>query len=282
MHFGKNMRTYYLILIPILVLFFAFNTFPLINGLIYSFTNSKGYGGFDWVGFRNYADLFTDTRVGNSYLFTFKMAVVGTIVINVLSLILALALNSKIKFKTSLRGLYFIPNILGALVVGYVFNYFFTYILPFLTNTTSILADKGWAWVAVVAVCAWQAIAMNTIIYISGLQTVPQDIYEAGALDGASGWNKFRYLTFPLIMPFFTINMVLSMKNLLMVFDQIMSLTQGGPAQSTETISYLIYNNGLAGGQFGFQSANAVIFFVVIVTISVLQMRFLNSREEQL
>lgn len=282
MHFGKNMRTYYLILIPILVLFFAFNTFPLINGLIYSFTNSKGYGGFDWVGFRNYADLFTDTRVGNSYLFTFKMAVVGTIVINVLSLILALALNSKIKFKTSLRGLYFIPNILGALVVGYVFNYFFTYILPFLTNTTSILADKSWAWVAVVAVCAWQAIAMNTIIYISGLQTVPQDIYEAGALDGASGWNKFRYLTFPLIMPFFTINMVLSMKNLLMVFDQIMSLTQGGPAQSTESISYLIYNNGLAGGQFGFQSANAVIFFVVIVTISVLQMRFLNSREEQL
>ena len=282
MHFGKNMRTYYLILIPILVLFFAFNTFPLINGLVYSFTNSKGYGGFDWIGFRNYADLFTDTRVGNSYLFTFKLAVVGTIVINVLSLILALALNSKIKFKTTLRGLYFVPNILGALVVGYVFNYFFTYILPFLTNTTSILADKGWAWVAVVAVCAWQAIAMNTIIYISGLQTVPQDIYEAGALDGASGWNKFRYLTFPLIMPFFTINMVLSMKNLLMVFDQIMSLTQGGPAQSTESISYLIYNNGLAGGQFGFQSANAVVFFVVIVTISVLQMRFLNSREEQL
>lgn len=282
MHFGKNMRTYYLILIPILVLFFAFNTFPLINGLVYSFTNSKGYGGFDWIGFRNYADLFTDTRVGNSYLFTFKLAVVGTIVINVLSLILALALNSKIKFKTTLRGLYFVPNILGALVVGYVFNYFFTYILPFLTNSTSILADKGWAWVAVVAVCAWQAIAMNTIIYISGLQTVPQDIYEAGALDGASGWNKFRYLTFPLIMPFFTINMVLSMKNLLMVFDQIMSLTQGGPAQSTESISYLIYNNGLAGGQFGFQSANAVIFFVVIVTISVLQMRFLNSREEQL
>ena len=282
MHFGKNMRTYYLILIPILVLFFAFNTFPLINGLVYSFTNSKGYGGFDWIGFRNYADLFTHTRVGNSYLFTFKLAVVGTIVINVLSLILALALNSKIKFKTTLRGLYFVPNILGALVVGYVFNYFFTYILPFFTNTTSILADKGWAWVAVVAVCAWQAIAMNTIIYISGLQTVPQDIYEAGALDGASGWNKFRYLTFPLIMPFFTINMVLSMKNLLMVFDQIMSLTQGGPAQSTESISYLIYNNGLAGGQFGFQSANAVIFFVVIVTISVLQMRFLNSREEQL
>ena len=143
-------------------------------------------------------------------------------------------------------------------------------------------AEREAQWMSLRTVCAGQAIAMHTIIYISVLQTVPQDISEAGALDGASGWNKFRYLTFPLIMPFFTINMVLSMKNLLMVFDQIMSLTQGGPAQSTESISYLIYNNGLAGGQFGFQSANAVIFFVVIVTISVLQMRFLNSREEQL
>ena len=123
---------------------------------------------------------------------------------------------------------------------------------------------------------------MNTIIYISGLQTVPEDVYEAGSLDGATGWNKFRYLTFPLIMPFFTINMVLCMKNFMMVFDQIMALTSGGPAQSTESISFLIYSNGMAGGQFGFQSANAVVFFILIVTISVLQTRFLSSREEQL
>ncbi|MEE1301075.1 MAG: sugar ABC transporter permease, partial [Acutalibacteraceae bacterium] len=107
-------------------------------------------------------------------------------------------------------------------------------------------------------------------------------IYEAGMLDGATGWSKFRHLTFPLIIPFFTINMVLCMKNFLMVFDQIMALTKGGPAQSTESISFLIYNNGMSGGQFGFQSANAVIFFIVIVTISVFQMRFLNSKEEQL
>ena len=159
---------------------------------------------------------------------------------------------------------------------------FFTYILPALTGSTSMLADSRWAWVAIVIVCAWQSIAMNTLIYISGLQTVPEDVYEAGSLDGATGWNQFRYITFPLIMPFFTINMVLSMKNNLMVFDQIMALTKGGPAQSTESISFLIYNNGMSGGQFGFQSANAVIFFIVIVTISVFQMRFLNSREEQL
>ena len=273
-------RTFLLITIPILALFFCFNTLPLIKGVIYSFTNFRGYGEFDWVGIRNYTDLFTDARVGKSYLFTFKLAIVATIVVNVLSLVLALGLNSKIKFKSALRGMYFVPNILGALVVGYIFNYFFTYILPAVVKMMggkgdSILASSKWAWVAIVIVCAWQSVAMNTIIYISGLQTVPEDVYEAGSLDGATGWKKFKNLTFPLILPFFTINMVLCMKNFLMVFDQIMALTKGGPAQSTESISFLIYNNGMAGGQFGFQSANAVVF-------SVLQMNFLGNKEEQL
>ncbi len=280
-------RTFLLITIPILALFFCFNTLPLIKGVIYSFTNFRGYGKFDWVGIRNYTDLFTDARVGKSYLFTFKLAIVATIVVNVLSLVLALGLNSKIKFKSALRGMYFVPNILGALVVGYIFNYFFTYILPAVVKMMggkgdSILASSKWAWVAIVIVCAWQSVAMNTIIYISGLQTVPEDVYEAGSLDGATGWKKFKNLTFPLILPFFTINMVLCMKNFLMVFDQIMALTKGGPAQSTESISFLIYNNGMAGGQFGFQSANAVVFFVVIVVVSVLQMNFLGNKEEQL
>lgn len=280
-------RTFLLITIPILALFFCFNTLPLIKGVIYSFTNFRGYGEFDWVGIRNYTDLFTDARVGKSYLFTFKLAIVATIVVNVLSLVLALGLNSKIKFKSALRGMYFVPNILGALVVGYIFNYFFTYILPAVVKMMggkgdSILASSKWAWVAIVIVCAWQSVAMNTIIYISGLQTVPEDVYEAGSLDGATGWKKFKNLTLPLILPFFTINMVLCMKNFLMVFDQIMALTKGGPAQSTESISFLIYNNGMAGGQFGFQSANAVVFFVVIVVVSVLQMNFLGNKEEQL
>jgi raffinose/stachyose/melibiose transport system permease protein len=147
---------------------------------------------------------------------------------------------------------------------------------------SSILSSTKLAWIAIMIVCAWQAIAMNTIIYISGLQTVPEDVYEAGDLDGATGWKRFRYLTFPLIIPFFSINMVLCIKNFLMVFDQIMALTKGGPAQSTESISYLIYNNGMSGGQFGFQSANAVVFFIVIVIISVVQMKITSQKEEQL
>lgn len=280
-------RTFLLITLPIVALFFTFNTLPLIQGVIYSFTNFRGFGSYDWVGLRNYVDLFHDSRVGSSYLFTFKLAVVTTVIVNVVSLILAMALNSKIKFKSALRGMYFLPNVLGGLVVGYIFNYFFTYILPEFVKMlggdgSSMLADSKTAWIAIALVCAWQSIAMNTIIYISGLQTVPVDVYEAGSLDGATGWAKFRHLTFPLILPFFTINLVLCMKNFLMVFDQIMALTKGGPAQSTESISYLIYNNGMSGGQFGFQSANAVLFFVVIVLISVLQMGFLGKKEEQL
>ncbi|EOS27527.1 MAG: sugar ABC transporter permease [Lachnospiraceae bacterium] len=286
---NERKRTFLLITIPILALFVCFNTIPLIRGVIYSFTNFKGFGSYDWVGLRNYADLFTDARVGKSYLFTFKLAIASTIVVNVISLILALALNGRIRAKSFFRGAYFLPNILGALVVGYIFNYFFTYILPAMgamigseSLSKSILSNPDSAWIGIVIVCAWQAIAMNTIIYISGLQTVPEDVYEAGGLDGATGWKQFRYLTFPLIIPFFSINMVLCVKNFLMVFDQIMALTKGGPAQSTESISYLIYNNGMSGGQFGFQSANAVIFFLVIVTVSVAQMKFTGKKEEQL
>ena len=282
-------RTFLLITIPVVALFICFNTLPLIKGFIYSFTNFKGYGSYEWVGLRNYADLFTDARVAKSYWFTFKYALLGTILTNVISLVIAMGLNSKIKGKSVLRGIYFIPNVLGGLVIGYIFSFIFTYVLPVIGQSLgigvlsgSMLSNTSTAWIAIVIVGCWQAIAMNTIIYISGLQTVPEDIYEAGAIDGVTGWRKFKDLTFPLIIPFFGINMVLSMKNFLMVFDQIMALTKGGPSQSTESISYLIYNNGMSGGQFGFQSANAFLFFVVIVVISVVQMTVMNKKEEQL
>lgn len=286
---SKNEKIFLGLLIPILVLFFCFNTLPLIKGFYYGLTNFRGYGNYDFVGLRNFIEVFHDSRVGKSYLFTFKYAIVMTIAVNVISLILALGLNSKIRGKNALRGIYFVPNILGGLVVGYIFSFIFTYILPaigeaagmdFMSN--SILASTRWAWVAIVIVGAWQGIAMNTIIYISGLQTVPEDVYEAGMLDGSTGWRKFKDITLPLIMPFITINLVLCMKNAMMVFDQIMALTKGGPSQSTESISYLIYNNGMSGGQFGFQSANAFIFFIVIVAISLFQTTILGRKEEQL
>lgn len=276
-------------ILPALILFVAFNTIPLITGAFYSFTNYRGYGSYEFVGLRNYIDLFQDARVGQSYLFTFKYAIAGTVLVNLLSLLLAMGLNSKIKAKGFLRGMYFVPNVLGGLVVGYIFSFLFTYIIPTLGNAlnieflkNSILASEDWAWVGVLIVGVWQSVAMNTIIYISGLQTIPADIYEASSIDGANKWQTFTKLTLPMLVPFLSINLVLSTKNMLMVFDQIVSLTKGGPSQSTESISYLIYRNGMDGGQFGFQSANAVLFFVVIVTISVIQMKMTSKKEEQL
>lgn len=286
---NSNNRTFLAMTIPIVILFFLFNTLPLITGAFYSFTNYKGYGSYDFVGLRNYIDLFSDTRVMHSYWFTFKYAIVGTVLINVLSLLIAMGLNSKIRCKSLLRGIYFIPNILGGLIIGYIFSFIFTYIIPAVAKTlhigfleNSILASETWAWVGVLIVGVWQAVAMNTIIYISGLQTVPGDIYEAGMIDGVNGWQKFWKLTLPMLMPFVSINLILSTKNMLMVFDQIMSLTRGGPSQSTESISYLIYRNGMDGGQFGFQCANAVLFFILIVAISVFQQKMTSKREEQL
>lgn len=162
-------RTFLLITIPILLLFFCFNTLPLLKGFLYSFTNFKGYGSYDFVKLRNYIDLFQDARVGKSYLFTFKFALVSTILVNVLSLILALGLNSRIKGKSALRGIYFIPNVLGGLVVGYIFSYLFTYILPALGQAAGNRSPEHQPFVrnrnSLVCYCAGMLLAVDSHEY---------------------------------------------------------------------------------------------------------------------
>ena len=138
------------------------------------------------------------------------------------------------------------------------------------------------AWVGILIMTIWQGLAFNTLIYLAGLQSVDPEIYEAAALDGVNPWQKFMRLTFPLIAPFFTINLVLSVKGYLMVFDQIMAMTNGGPGNSTTSISVEIYTQGFQGSQFAVQSANAVVLFIVVLTISLIQLRVLNKREERL
>ncbi len=207
----------------------------------------------------------------------------ATIVTNVLSLILALGLNSKIRFKSALREtiLFLMYWRTGRRISV---NYFFTYILPAFgkmignkTLSSSMLSSQPGMGCHRDRLCvAVHRNEYHCVLFRASRQC--GSVYEAGAIDGATGFSKFRYLTFPLIVPFFSINMVLCVKNFLMVFDQIMALTKGGPAQSTESISYLIYNNGMSGGQFGFQSANAVIFFIVIVIISAVQLALTGKR----
>ena len=274
------------IIIPMLVLFFTFHTFSFLKGIFYSFTDWKGYGTWDFVGIANYLKLWGDEAIGDAYKFTFKYAVCATILVNVISLLLALALNAKIRCKNALKAIYFLPYMLSALIVSFVFNFIFSNVLPDLGQkmgigflSSNILGQENLAWVGILVVGVWQAVAFNTIIYMSGLQTVDTDIYEASSIDGAGKWTTFWKMTFPLIAPFFTINMVLCVKNFLMVFDQIIAMTNGGPGTSTQSISVLIYKQGFSGAQYAYQSANAVIFFIVIAVISLFQTKVLEKRE---
>ncbi len=234
--------------VPAVVIFFVFHTVPVIQGIFYSFTASPGSGPFELVGLRNYIALFSDPRVLHAYWFTFLIAAVATIAVNVVSLAIAVGLNSRIKWRTTLRGVYFVPNILAILIVGYIFNYLFSNSLPALGEklgitwlSTSLLTDSSTAWLGIVILAVWQAAAFNIIIYIAGLQTVPDDLYEAAAIDGANAWRQFRSITFPMIAGFFTINMVLSLKSFLQIFDHIVALTGGGPGTATESVALLIY-----------------------------------------
>ncbi|RKQ32547.1 sugar ABC transporter permease [Oceanobacillus halophilus] len=272
--------------VPALVLFFTFHTYPAIQGIFYSFTDYKGYGVWDFVGLKNYLNVFQDGRALSAYGFTFQFAIVSTVLVNIISLLIAIGLNANIKFRKTLRATYFLPYILSVLIVGYIFKFMFTHLLPQIGDalgigflSSNILGNPDLAWIGIVIVAVWQSTAFNTLLYLAGLSTIDQQVYEAADIDGAGSWAKFWKITFPLVAPFFTINMVVAMKNFLMAFDQIVALTGGGPGQVTESISLLIYRGGFQGGEFAYQSANAVIYFIVIVAISIIQLRVLERRE---
>ncbi len=281
---NRALPAFYWMVWPALIAFAAFHTVPVIVGIFFSFTNYAGYGEWNFVGIANYVNLFRDDRVLAAYGFSFLFAIVATVLTNAFSLVIALALNAKIKARNFFRGVYFVPYVLAILIIGYVFQYLFSNSLPKILSSIplfrdNILTNPDWAWVAIVALAVWQASAFTIIIYLSGLQTIPADVYEAASLDGAKPWRQFRSITFPLMGAFFTINVVLSLKGFLQVFDQIIALTNGGPGTSTESVTFLIFQGGLKGGEFAYQSANAVIFFVVITIVSLVQFRFLQRRE---
>ncbi|WP_018931936.1 carbohydrate ABC transporter permease [Gracilibacillus lacisalsi] len=282
----KKNYTYLIMVIPAFVIFFTFHTYPALQGIFYSFTDYKGYGNWDFVGLKNYFNVFQDGRALSAYGFTFQFAITATILVNIVSLLIAMGLNANIKFRKTLRATYFLPFILSVLIVGYIFKFMFTHLLPDMGKalgiemlSSNILGNPDLAWIGVVILAVWQSAAFNTLLYLAGLSTIENELYEAADIDGAGSWKKFWKITFPLIAPFFTINMVVAMKNFLMAFDQIVALTGGGPGQATESISLLIYRGGFEGGEFAYQSANAVVYFIVIVVISLIQLRVLERRE---
>ena len=270
---------YYLFLFPALAIFTLAITLPAVIGFFYSFTNSVGFGDFEFIGLRNYIALFQDPNILHAYLFTLGFALVTVIVVNAIAFALAVALTSRIRFQTALRTIFVIPMVISGIIIAFVFKFLFANSLPALGQalgigvlSESILANENLAWIAVVIVTAWSAIPGAMLIYIAGLVTIPAELYEAAAIDGASGRQRLMRITLPMVSGFILINTILGFKGFLNAYDVIVGLTDGGPGTATTSIAMSIFK-GFGGGDYGYQMANAAVFFVITVILAGIQLR---------
>jgi raffinose/stachyose/melibiose transport system permease protein len=275
---------YLLMVIPAIALFTFFIIYPAIDGMFYSFTNYVGYGAWHSIGFANYKAAFSDPTIRDSYGFTLLFAVVACIVTNVVALALAIALNGKIKWRSGLRTIFFMPMVLSALVVSYVFTFIISTSVPIISAAihfapleSNILANQHLAWLGVVFVASWVAIPGAIIIFLAGLTGIPTEVYEAASIDGASAWTKFRHMTFPLLFGFLVINTILTFKNFLNVYDIVVGLTGGGPGTATTSVAQTIFS-GFFNGDYAYQMANAVIFFFVTLLFAIFQLSVIRRR----
>ncbi len=270
---------HYLLLLPPVVLFSFFIVLPAFQGAFYSFTNYVGFGSWKFIGLTNYLAALGDPNIRHSYIFTLYFAFTTTIVVNLLALFIAIGLNSRIKWRGGFRTVYFIPMVVSGLVVSYVFAYLFNTSIPGIVGFgplhSGILTSSTWAWLGVVFVTTWQSLPGATIIFLAGLSTIDGDVYEAAELDGADGRRSLRWMTLPLLAPFVIINTVLSLKGFLGAYDIIIGLTDGGPGTATQSISLTIIN-GLGTGDYAYQLANSMMFFILTIVLSVAQLAFLS------
>ena len=277
---------YYFFLVPSLVVFTLAITVPAVIGIFFSFTNSIGFGEWEFVGLINYVAMFSDPAILQSYLFTFGFAAVTVVLVNILAFLLAVGLTSQIRIKTGLRAIFVIPMVISGIIIAYVFNFLFSNSLPLFGQaigvewlSSSILANPDLAWVAIVLVTAWQAIPGTLLIYIAGLLSIPGDVYEAADIDGAGKRQQLFRITLPLVVGYVVINVILGFKNFLNAYDVIVGLTNGGPGTATRSIPMTIVT-GFTGGDYAYQMANATMFFVIVIVLSVVQLRLSRGRNE--
>ncbi len=277
-------RTFYLFLLPTLVLFTLCITLPAIMGITLSFTNSVGFGEWQFTGLTNYLALFSDPAIRASYAFTIGFALVTVVLVNIVALLLAVGLTAKIRAKVALRAVFVLPMVISGIVIAYVFNFLFSNSLPQVGQTlgissleTSLLANPNLAWVTIVIVTAWQAIPSALLIYIAGILSIPGEVYEAASMDGASSLRRLSSITLPLLAGYVVINMVIGFKNFLNAYDIIVGLTNGGPGTSTRSVAMTIFT-GFTGGDYAYQMANATIFFLIALVLAVIQLRLNRGR----
>ncbi|HPF88571.1 MAG TPA: sugar ABC transporter permease [Candidatus Limiplasma sp.] len=239
-----------------------------------------------FIQFKNYVNIFNDKRFLNALIFNAKYCVMLTICIVILGIILAHLLNSKIKGITFFRSMYFLPAVLSMITVGLIFNQIYYRAIPPIGSalgieflSKNILSSPKTAVYGILFVNVWQGVAMPTLLFLAGLQTVPAELYEAAAMDGVNTIQRFLHITLPFLIPVLSVVMVLTIKGGITVFDYVKSLTDGGPGGVTESVSLLIYSNAFVEMKFSYAVAEAIVIGVVIALISAVQI-FISGRKK--
>lgn len=290
--FGFELK-WFVFLFPALVFYLGFLLLPTLSSTYYSLTDWDGVHS-TFIGLSNYKELFKDAMILMAFKNTIQFTVTITIIQNVAGLLLALLMVKKFAGVFFMRTLFFMPSIFSTLLIGYVWSFIFEPNFGVLNTLLAKLnleylqvgwlSNPFWAKWMISLVTSWQFIGYSMVIYIAGLQAIPKELYESGDLEGAVGIKKFRFITFPLIAPAFTINIVLCLIGNLQIFNQIYVLTGGGPGYATESVASMIYNLGFGsgGGRWGYGSAMSIVMFIGILLITIIMVTFLRKREVEL
>ena len=274
--------------IPAIVLFLVFVIYPFLHGIRISFTNWNGYSQtMKFVGIDNYVRLFQDANVRTALVNTLVYGIASTIIQNVLGLAYALFLNTKFKGRSIVRTVIYMPVMIAPLIMGYIMYFLFQYdggalndiIMLLGHEPVDLLANSSATIAIIVMVNSLQFVGVSMVIYLAGLQNVPNMYYEAAMLDGASSWQRFKHITFPLLMPAISSSTILNLIGGLKLFDLVMALTSGGPGFTTHSLSTLVTNQYFSAQSAGYASAIGIFAFLLIMVVSNVVMKFFNKRE---
>lgn len=285
---AKNLVTDIVFIGPVLFAFIMIVLIPLFQGVFYSFTDWDGMTYQSVVGLKNFKDALGDETFTNAFLFTFKFAVIAVCSINLVGFLLALLVTSKVKGASFMRGVFYMPNLIGGLTLGFVWNFIFVEIFPTIGEKLGVSFLSGWLTDAktglwgLVILTTWQMAGYMMIIYIAALQNIPTEIIESAKIDGAGAFQLLRYIKLPMVMPSFTVSIFLTLSNTFKLYDQNLALTGGGPGDATQMISMNIYNTAYLYNQNALGQAKAIIFLIVVMVITLTQVYFSKKKEEQL
>lgn len=287
----NDKRTFYLFITPAIIAFVIVMVIPFCLGIFYSLTDWNGISkDFAFVGLENYGELLTDVNYQIALGKTFLFAFLSVITINVIGLGFALLVTTKLKSRNFLRVSFFFPNLIGGLILGFVWQFIFTQAFQFIGQTfvASDFFFFDWlttpvsAFLAMVFVTTWKQAGYVMVIYIAAIQSIPNEVLEAAKVDGASAIATFIRVKLPLIMSGFTVSLFVTLSNAFKVYDLNLSLTSGGPMGKTVLASMDIYNEAFGSNNFAYGQSKAIILFAVIALISVIQVNYTKSREVEL